>query len=183
MSRTAVKDDEFHNLVHQHYDRIFRAARFMCNGQQAAEDLVHDTFLAAAESWKRFQGRSSTYTWLYGIMLNKFRRSMRKRSTKVISLQQRADEDALSIGDMLESDNPLPQDDIERRETIRHVRAAVLELPAEHRSVIALRFVEGLSYQEIGEALGCPLGTVKSRIHYALEKIGARLKDIDGPPT
>jgi len=177
-----VSERDFQDLVHEHYDRIFRAARFMCGDAQAAEDLVQETFLAAAESLGRFQGRSSTYTWLYGILLNKFRRWVRRKHASIISLHQlqgAGDEEQEQY--LLPSEDPLPEEHAERRETIERVRLVMGELSPDHRAVIALRFVEGLSYQEIGQILGCPLGTVKSRIHYALQRIAEMLGDLEPP--
>jgi RNA polymerase sigma-70 factor (ECF subfamily) len=178
-----VTERDFQKLVHDHYDRIFRAARFMCGDQHAAEDLVHETFLAAAESIHRFRGHSSVYTWLYGIMLNKFRRWVRRKRTSVVSLEVLGSgQSNRSAEETIPSDGLLPPEDAERKETAEQVREAVGELPVDHRAVITLRFVEGLSYQEIAEAIDCPLGTVKSRIHYALQKIAGKLHDLGPPP-
>lgn len=167
---------DFQGLVEEHYDRLFRAARFMCGDPQAAEDLVQETFLAAGETLERFEGRSSAYTWLYGILLNKWRRWLRSRSRRIFSLQAMAwDDEADRSADQVESDLPTPADSAEEREAAEQVRRAIEELPADHRAVVTLRFVEDLSYEEIARILGCPLGTVKSRIHYALKKIGKEL--------
>lgn len=175
---------DFHELVDQHYDRLFRAARFMCSDLAAAEDLVQETFLAAAESLKKFEGRSSTYTWLYGILLNKFRRWLRRKERKVVSLQSvSTGRDDQHADEVFETDYPGPGEWAERREVAAEVRRAVQGLEADHRSVITLRYVEGMSYGEIAEALDCPIGTVKSRIHYALQKIGRRLAGSAPPPV
>ncbi len=171
-----MNEKAFRKLVDEHYDRIFRAARFMCGDASAAEDLVQETFLAAAQSLSSFEGRSSTYTWLYGILLNKLRRWLRRKNAAAVSLQALAPEDERERGDeVLESDYPGPPENAERAEAIQLVRDAIQDLAADHRSVILLRFVEGMSYEEIAEVLDCPIGTVKSRIHYALQKIGKRL--------
>jgi RNA polymerase sigma-70 factor (ECF subfamily) len=173
-----VNEQTFRKLVDEHYDRIFRAARFMCSDPAAAEDLVQETFLAAAESLKSFEGRSSTYTWLYGILLNKFRRWLRRKQATAISLQTMSGDDEQERNEeILQSDYPSPPETAERAEAIEQVRSAVRELSADHRSVITLRYVEGMSYEEIAEVLDCPIGTVKSRIHYALQKIGKRLEE------
>ena len=174
----AVTADELDNLVEQHYDRLFRAARFMCGSLQVAEDLVQATFLAAVEARSRFRGRSSDYTWLYGILLNKFRRWLRRRKRSFLSFQHlaRAHEDR-SGAETLEADQPGPVQELVQRESAGQVRRALDELPADHRAVLTLRYVEDLSYQEIAEVIGCPLGTVKSRIHYALQKIAEELSD------
>jgi RNA polymerase sigma-70 factor (ECF subfamily) len=177
-----VKDNDFSELVHEHYDRLFRAASFMCGSEQAAEDLVQETFLAAAESIKRFEGRSSTYTWLYGIMLNKFRRWLRRKVTAPVSLQESGEgEQGRGLEDLLRADGPLPGEAAEQAETARLVRAALEHLSGDHRAVISMRYVDGMSYHEIAEVLGCPLGTVKSRIHYALESIARKLSYMEPP--
>jgi len=79
--------------------------------------------------------------------------------------------------DFLPSSLPGPEELAERSEAARMVRAVLDELSEDHRSVVTLRFIEGLSYEEIAEAIDCPIGTVKSRIHYALRKIGERLTE------
>jgi RNA polymerase sigma-70 factor (ECF subfamily) len=177
-----VDQNELCRLVEEHYDRLFRAARLMCGSAQAAEDLVQDSFLAAAESLGRFKGHSSTYTWLYGILLNKFRRWLRRKGRAPLSLQAIAGEEARRPPEeVLQADSPGPPQRAEAAEATELVRRAVEELDPDHRAVITLRYLEGMSYGEIARALGCPVGTVKSRIHYALEKIGHRVKHRIGP--
>jgi len=174
-----VTELDFRRLVDEHYDRIFRAARFMTNSTQVAEDLVQDTFLAAAESLKNFQGRSSPYTWLYGILYNKFRRHIRRRRFRPVSLHADRDPDHGGMrGDLPPADEPEPGANAERHEAARRVRDAIDELSPDHRTIITMRYVDGLTYQDIARLLGCPLGTVKSRIHYALGKIEGKLGDL-----
>ena len=176
---------DFQGLVEEHYDRLFRAARFMCGDPQAAEDLVQETFLAAGETLGKFEGRSSAYTWLYGILLNKWRRWLRGRNRRTFSLQAMAWDDAADkAADMVESALPGPAATAEDREAAEQVRRAIEELPEDHRAVVVLRFVEDLSYEEISRIMDCPLGTVKSRIHYALKKIGKDLTRVGlGPQS
>jgi len=171
-----VADLDFQALVEEHYDRLFRAARFMCGSRQPAEDLVQETFLAAGESIKHFEGRSSPYTWLYGILLNKWRRHLRRRSRRTFSLESMSwDDERRSAAELLPSEAPDPADNAQQQEATAQVRRAIRQLPEDQRAAVTLRFVEDLSYQEIGQILDCPLGTVKSRIHYALKKIGAEM--------
>jgi len=175
-----VKEEEFRSLVEENYDRLFRAARFMCDDDQAAEDLLQETFLAAADARARFEGRSSDYTWLYGILLNKFRRWLRRRKRSFLSLQLLGGKDEDSTGTPpVETDRPGPLQQLLRREDIEQVREAIDDLSADHRAVVTLRYVEGMSYEEIAEAVECPLGTVKSRIHYALEHIAEYLEELE----
>ncbi len=173
-----MSEQDFRQLVEEHYDRLFRAARFMCGEPAAAEDLVQETFLAAGRSLGRFEGRSSPYTWLYGILLNKFRRYLRRKGRRAVSLESLAAErDSARPEELLKSEHPGPHEAAVRDETADLVRRAVDELSAEHRAVILLRFVEDMPYGEIARVLDCPVGTVKSRIHYALRKMGRELAE------
>jgi len=173
-----VTEQSLRKLVRQHYDRLFRAARFMCGDLSAAEDLVQDTFLAAAKSLKNFEGRSSVYTWLYGILLNKFRHWLRRKDATTVSLHLSGSEDGgAAPADSLASQHPGPDQLAEREEMAHLVRDVIDTLSEGHRSVVTLRYIEGLSYEEISRALDCPIGTVKSRIHYALLRIGEKLAE------
>lgn len=174
------QDHSLEQLAHDHYDRLFRAAVFMCGREDAAEDLVQETFLGAAKSLKSFEGRSSRYTWLYGIMLNKFRAWLRNKKGP-ISLQDLArhgDEEG-DPADMLPDDDVGVLHRVASRETAEIVRAAIQRLPAHHRDVLVRRYLEKMSYEDIARALSCPLGTVKSRVHYALKRIALEI-DEDG---
>ena len=173
-----MTEKNLRKLARLHYDRLFRAARFMCGDLSTAEDLVQDTFLAAATSLKNFEGRSSTYTWLYGILLNKFRHWLRRKESSVASLHLGGgDEEGGAPEEFLQTDFPGPEQAAERRELVQLVRGVVHDLSDSHKSVVTLRYVEGMSYEEIARALDCPVGTVKSRIHYALLKIGEKLTE------
>ena len=176
--RVTVGIESFEKLVEDHYDRLFRAALFMSGDRETAEELVQDCFLAAGESLATFQERSSVYTWLYGILLNKFRKWLRKRGGTV-SLQQMAEK---SEGDsaLLAADGIQPLQRLEREEMAQQVQKAIRELSPRHRSALTLRYVEELSYEEISATLGCSIGTVKSRIHYALKKVAHQLRQIQG---
>jgi RNA polymerase sigma-70 factor (ECF subfamily) len=155
----------------------------MCGSGEAAEDLAQETFLAAAESLESFQRRSSAYTWLYGILLNKFRRWMRRKSRRPVSLQGMVGSAAdARAEELFAADVPGPGEVAESREMVGLVLDVVEELPADHRAVITLRFIEEMSYRDISEILNCPMGTVKSRIHYALEKIGEQLEAVGMEP-
>jgi len=164
-------------LARAHYDRLFRAALFMCNSQDVAEDLVQETFLAAARSLEDFENRSSHYTWLYGILLNKFRGWLRRKGRAVEAQGLGPGLSPSDAAEQLADERPDASELMERHERAELVRAALDELPAHHRGVLVLRYLEHMSYEEVAEAMGCSVGTVKSRIHYALKKVGEKLKD------
>ncbi len=153
----------------------------MCNNADAAEDLVQETFLAAMHSVDSFQGRSSHYTWLYGILRNKFRAWLREKGSP-ISLQEMGP-GAQETVELVADGQPGAHEMAVHHETSRSVREALDELPAHHRNVLVLRYLERMSYREVADVLGCSLGTVKSRIHYALRRIGGKLKGHRDPAS
>jgi len=163
-------------LAHAHYDRLMRAALFMCNDPEAAEDLVQETFLAAITSLESFEGRSSFYTWLYGILLNKFRAWLRRKGKLVALDEMVSGTEEVNLAELLTDHRPGAPEEVTQRETAQLVREALDELPAHHRSVLVLRYIERMSYQEVADTLGCSLGTVKSRIHYALQRIAGKIR-------
>jgi len=171
-----VTIESFQELVERYYDRLFRAALFMSGDRGTAEELVQESFLAAGESLSTFEERSSAYTWLYGILLNKFRKWLREQGS-ALSLQQiteRGDDEGNAAPLAAEGVQPLQQ--LERKEIAEQVQNAIRQLPPHHRSVLTLRYLEGLSYEEISTTLGCSIGTVKSRIHYALKKVAKQMR-------
>jgi RNA polymerase sigma-70 factor (ECF subfamily) len=115
---------------------------------------------------------------------NKFRRWIRRKRPRLISLDRPGGEEGSEgIEDLAVADQPDPGEKAELSEATQHVRNAIDELSPDHRLIITMRYVEGLSYREIAAVVGCPIGTVKSRIHYALDKIGGKLAGLGlGPP-
>jgi RNA polymerase sigma-70 factor (ECF subfamily) len=174
-NRVANKDS-LERLARAYYDRLLGAALFMSGDPDVAEDLVQETFLAASRSIGSFEHRSAEYTWLYGILLNKFRLWLRYKG-RTLSLQQTVDENDAPAdpAQLLVSEGLSASEALQKREAAQIVREVLDELPVHYRSVLVLRFLDGLSYQEIAQLLGCSLGTVKSRIHYALQTIARKL--------
>ncbi len=184
--RSVVPKYDLPTLVDEYYDRLFRAALFLTSSTTVAEDLVQDTFLVAVKSLKSFQGRSAIYTWLYGILYNKYRQWLRRRDKHVISLDapgDGADDRGSARGDTLTSDVPQPLDAIQSEETAQQVRRAIETLSPDHRAVVTMRFVDGLPYKEISRIVGSPVGTIKSRMHYALAALADILGEPFDPPT
>jgi RNA polymerase sigma-70 factor, ECF subfamily len=128
-----------------------------------AEDLAQETLVEAWRSLARFDGRCRFSTWLYGILRHRFLKGRRGQIAVRLSAS-----DALSQEQCAARS---PDQSAEVTEDAERVRQAVASLPEEHRLVVELRFFAGATLDEIAAALGCPLGTVKSRLHYALEKL------------
>ena len=152
----------FERLAHQHAARLWRCALTLGKDSHWAEDLVQETLLDAWRSLKRFDGRCRFSTWLYGILRHRFLKG-RRRHAPLSSLSDALDGDQDPAGS--------PDRLAEASEDAQRVRRAVAGLPEEHRLVVELRFFAAASLEDIAAALGCPLGTVKSRLHHGLEKL------------
>ncbi|MHA6692700.1 sigma-70 family RNA polymerase sigma factor [Devosia sp. A449] len=144
-----------------------RYALSLTRNEADAEDLVHDALLDAHESRRSFRPDGNLQAWLIGILHNRF--IDRKRSAAAMT---RRDEAASQLQPTYA---PAPQDDSVR---LSQVRRAFLELPEEQRAVLHLVAIEELSYQEVAEVLGVPIGTVMSRIARARD----RLREIEAAP-
>lgn len=158
----------------EHFARIHRAALVLSGNPWDADDLAQETFLILARQGGDFQGRSSIYTWLYGILLNLDRRErrrygMRRRKLRVLWDSQLA----------TSATSPGADAATEVSEWKKSLWARVANLPDGQRQSLVLRFSEGLRYEEIAEILECPLGTVKSRIFHGLGAL-RRLLDEEG---
>jgi RNA polymerase sigma-70 factor (ECF subfamily) len=127
-----------------------------------ADDLAQETFLVLARQWHNFQGRSSLYTYLYGILLNLERRHRRRDGMKRRKLR------VLWGNEPAERTTPAAETAIEVAEWKQGLWAHVAKLPDGQRQALVLRFASHLQYDEIADVLECPLGTVKSRIFHGL---------------
>src|ERR1700756_3738202 len=131
--------------------------------QEDALELAQESFVRAFENIRKFESRSSFSTWLYRIAAN-LAIDFRRREGRHLVLRG---EDAENEFQRLPSPRGNSYQETARGELNRRINAALGELTPEHRAVILLREVEGLSYDEISEVLQCPRGTVMSRLHYA----------------
>ena len=163
--RRAIRGDgkAFHALVDAHSQRLYRLAVSLVGNATDAEDVLQETFAGAFRGLAGFQGRSSVKTWLTRILVTqaaKWRRDRQRRgmpSTDEVEVSQ-ADSAATSIGAKID------------------LQAALQLLSQEHREVLVLREFEGMSYDEMAEAIGLPLGTVESRLHRARAELKEKLK-------
>jgi RNA polymerase sigma-70 factor (ECF subfamily) len=178
IARARAGDHEaFRVLVERHQGRLYRLAARVLRDEDLARDAVQDAFLKAYTSLRRFEGRSSLYTWLYRLTLNvclDMRR--RNKSDRMVEWP----ETLVSDGVLLSEPTPAsgmepppagPDVALERSEIRQRVGRAIEELPSEARETLLLREVDGLSYAEIAVTLGIPKGTVMSRLHYARRRV------------
>lgn len=175
--RLGVPKLDVEQVTTEYFDRIQRAALVLTGNPWDADDLAQETFMVAAQQADRFEGRSRVYTWLYGILLNLDRRERRRKGTHRRKLNVLWDD-----GTGVEATTPAAETSIEVTEWKHGLWARVAQLSDGQRQALVLRFSQGLSYDEIAQALDCPLGTVKSRIFNGLaalrENIGREHGDL-----
>ncbi|KXK20242.1 MAG: RNA polymerase sigma factor [Fimbriimonadaceae bacterium] len=153
-------------IVDEHYDSVFRfCARRI--GTDGAADAAQETFVTAQQRIRGFRGHSSLRTWLLGIALNHCRNLSRKLGPQMARFHPFEDE----TGDPSSVD---PTQVMIERETLR---SAFEKLSEDHKEVVLLHEVEGLTYDEAAHVLGVPAGTVKSRLHHAFQNLRASLCD------
>lgn len=155
----------FEQIVRHYSTMVFSlAARLV--GPADAEDVVQETFLRAYHGLGKFRGESSLKTWIYAIALNRSRARMgtlgRLRAMFVPGRTLEGDPFA-SLDDAADPASS-PEENAVLRERRGRLRAAIRELPEEFRAAVLLRDLEGLSYDEVADVLGVPIGTVRSRL-------------------
>ncbi len=166
----------FGSLVERYQRRVVGVAQAVVHNPDDALELAQETFVRAYENIGKFESRSSFSTWLYRIAAN-LAIDFRRREGRHVVLRG---EDAEGEIERIPSGRGDSFQETARGELHQRLTEALGQLTAEHRAVILLREVEGLSYDEISETLDVPRGTVMSRLHYARGRLRAILKDIDG---
>ncbi len=146
-------------LYDQHGGDLLRYLRGLTGHRQLAEDLLHDTFVQAMRGLEQLRRANSPRAWLFSIARHLGLNALRRRRT-VVSLSETATAAPTTAG---------PDAKLER------VREAIARLPAVHREALQLRLHVGLSYEEIAEVLGVPVGTVRSRLHNAVRSLRQQL--------
>ena len=169
--------EAFRELVERYQRRITSVALGMVQNRDDAMELSQETFVKAFENLEKFKGESSFYTWLYRIVVNLAIDARRRdRRRPMVILEDRGTGDVM---DLLPTDERRadPYEQTKSREIGQRVNEAIDELTPDHKAVIVLREVEGLSYDDISRVMQCSKGTVMSRLHYARKKLQGKLRD------
>jgi RNA polymerase sigma-70 factor, ECF subfamily len=152
--------------------RLLRQALSLCGNFTVAEDLAQETLIEAWKFLHRYNGRCQLFTWLCAIMLNRYRNMIRQqRGSGSAAFATSTPDDSENRASQLIDQEPWPNETIQRREQAALVHQCIRALPQKHQDVIYLRFYIDDSLEGIAAALGCSLGTVKSRLFHALEKL------------
>jgi RNA polymerase sigma-70 factor (ECF subfamily) len=173
ISRCQRGDQEALKEIFDKYNKkVYRIAYGVVRQREEALDIVQEVFIKLFRSIKNFKGKSHFYTYLYRMVMNTAIDHARKTGKQTISSLDQ--EGSFQPSDDLEKG---PERILLQKELEERVRLAMDKLPAEQRAALIFRDVEGLSYQEMTEAMGCSIGTVMSRLHYGRKRIQELLKD------
>ncbi|NLY28755.1 MAG: RNA polymerase sigma factor RpoE [Alcaligenaceae bacterium] len=169
----------FDLLVLKYQRKIMRLLSRMINDPGEIEDVAQEAFIKAYRALPQFRGESAFYTWLYRIAINTARNWQVSNGRRLVTQNSHEDEDGETFDpiDSL-SDINTPESMLASRQIVERVNAAMNALPEDLRTAIVLREIEGMSYEDIAQSMGCPVGTVRSRIFRAREAIAAQLRPV-----
>jgi RNA polymerase sigma-70 factor, ECF subfamily len=156
----------FRTLLDRHARYLFGVAHAMSGSTADAEDLVQETLVGALTSAAKFRGESSVRTWLVRILINRVRMWRRSRKSRGL-------DESTAVTGSLASASPPVGSAVDAKLDLTQMLA---QLSAEHRQVIILRELQGMTYEEMATALEVPRGTVESRLHRAREELRKRFK-------
>jgi RNA polymerase sigma-70 factor (ECF subfamily) len=171
--------DAFEALYDRRQGGIYRFALRMSGSAEIAEDVTHDVFIALMRDGRQFDpARGSVASYLFGIARHRtLKRLQRERS--FVSMSEDGEDGGGAFDEKLVADAD-PFADLTRSETIDLVRQAILALPEHYREVVALCSLGELSYEQAASVIGCPVGTVRSRLNRAREILVRKLSAVKG---
>lgn len=168
----------FDILVRRYQERIYATVFHMTSNHEDANDLTQETFIKAHQALKSFKGDSSFFTWIYRIAVNKTINLLKQRKNRIhISLndmEMNAENDPELVSLV---SHKTPRRDMHLSELQEKLNKAMLVLSEDHRLVVTLHDIQGLSHEEIGKIMDCNVGTVRSRLFYARQQLQAQLSE------
>ena len=164
--------NSFNKLVDKYHSRIYSLTYQMTSNREDAEDLTQEIFIKAFEALPRFKGRSSFYTWLYRIGINKTinyrKKRNRNRPISIDALDQDITYDEV-YAELDSKDSPLRH--IGLNELQVKLNEAMQRLSLKHRTVVVMHDIEGIPHDEIAKIVGVSVGTIRSRLFYARRQL------------
>jgi len=167
-----MADPEFQRQALEHLNALYNLAVYLTRNGPEAEDLVQETYLRAFRFAHRFQSGTNLRAWMFQILRNTFLTFYRHREREPAFLDEG---DLDTERETMFHDAPLKDGAALEAET--DLGRAIARLPEEFRTILILAEFEGLALEEVAEIMGCPVGTVKSRIYRAKERLRGFLKD------
>jgi RNA polymerase sigma-70 factor (ECF subfamily) len=169
----------FDALVLKYQHKLVKLVTRYVRNPAEAEDIAQEAFIKAYRALPQFRGESAFYTWLYRIAINTAKNAVvsRDRSPVDYDFDRDSIDESYDMQGRLK-DSETPEGLVLTDEIRQTVNAAIEQLPEDLRTAIVLRELEGLSYEQIAASMGCPVGTVRSRIFRAREAIDRRLREV-----
>lgn len=167
------RNEAFGELVLRYQDRLFHSLLYVTGATDQAQDVTQEAFVHAFTKLSTFRGESAFYSWLFRIAMNAAvsrKRRDRRMSASLDAARENAGHEPTDAHPFSEPSYPV---EVSERQAL--VRAALAELSEEYRTVLVLKEMEDMRYEEIAEIVGCPIGTVRSRIHRARSELRDKL--------
>ncbi len=171
----------FEFLVLRYQHRLLGLIGRLVRDPHEAEDIAQETFIKAYKALANFRGESAFYTWLYRIAINTANNYLVSRGRRPPDTDVDVDDDEQVDAQLALADHDDPESFQRRDELKKAIDQAIAELPEDLRTAFSLREFSGLSYEEITEIMGCPVGTVRSRIFRAREAIDNKIRPLLEP--
>lgn len=170
----------FDILVLKYQHKVVNLVLRYVHDHDTAEDVAQEAFIKAYKGLKSFRGESAFYTWLYRIAINSAKNYLVSQSRRLPDSDIDAEEAEQTGGESALREYATPERELLTAEMQHAINGAIEALPEDLRTAIILRELEGMSYEEIAEAMECPIGTVRSRIFRARESIDKVLRPLLG---
>jgi RNA polymerase sigma-70 factor (ECF subfamily) len=161
-------------LVQRYQNRLYNSIVHVVGCRVEAEDVVQDAFVQAYVKLHTFKRNSQFFTWIYRIAFNSAL-SRRRRKRPAMSVEQSRE----TTGAEPVSNDDAPDDRMLRSERVQRVQEALSKLTEDHRAILILREMDGMSYEEIAEILNTPVGTVRSRLSRARSQMRDKLEELE----
>jgi RNA polymerase sigma-70 factor, ECF subfamily len=173
VGRSAPSHQDFRKAALACFDGLFGFAYSLCRDRVAAEDLVQETYVRALAARRKAAPEDNLRGWLFTILHNVWRNEVRRPRPAAM-------EDWPGLAESLAAPGKDPQQTLHEKETGQRLRRAIADLPEPFREVVMLRCVEGFSYRDVASIVGCPAGTVMSRLARGRALLRQSLEASDG---
>jgi RNA polymerase sigma-70 factor (ECF subfamily) len=172
----------FEALVIKHKDKVFNLCYKFIGEFTEANDCAQETFIIVYKSLKKFRSNSMFSTWLYRIAINTCKNKLKSKEFKIkkkmVGLNHQVSQGRGNPEELIQNDAGSPDKELERKERTALIEKAINSLPIEQKTVVVLRDIEGLTYEEIAQVAGLNLGTVKSKLARARQALRDKLKRV-----